>query len=320
MSKPSEDRFVGIDVSKAQLDVAVGQVGETWSAGNCEAGIAQTVERLKALRPQLVVVESTGGLERKLLQVLSQAGIPFALVNPHRVREFAKSLGLLAKTDKIDARLLARFGEAIQPEPTSLPNEEEQLLSALIARRTQLIDFRTAELNRLASAHPAIQASMQLLLTQLGEQISLLDQQIQQLISQNEMFRNKDEILHSVPGVGPITSAILIADLPELGCLDRKKIAALVGVAPFNDDSGYRYGKRRTKGGRAAVRKVLYMAAISASRFNPVIKAFYEQLLKRGKLKKVALVACMRKLLTILNAMLRSRSPWRSNDFTLHCP
>lgn len=320
MSKPSEEGFVGIDVSKTQLDVAVGQAGETWSAGNNETGIAQTVERLKALRPQLVVVESTGGLERRLLQTLQQAGIPFALVNPHRVREFAKSLGLWAKTDKIDARLLARFGAAIQPEPTHLPGEAEQLLSALIARRTQLIDFRTAELNRLASAHPAIQASIQLLLNQLAEQISLLDQQIQQLISQNEAFHNKDEILRSVPGIGPITSAILIADLPELGCLDRKKVAALVGVAPFNDDSGYRSGKRRTKGGRAAVRKVLYMAAISASRFNPVIKAFYEHLLKRGKLKKVALVACMRKLLTILNAMLCSHTPWRTNEFTLHCP
>jgi transposase len=242
------------------------------------------------------------------------------LVNPHRVREFAKSLGLLAKTDKLDARLLARFGAAIHPAPTILPSEAEQFLSALIARRSQLIDFRTAEMNRRASAHPSIQASIELLLRQLAEQITLLDQQIEQLISQNDDFKNKAEILRSVPGIGPITSAILIADLPELGHTDRKKAAALVGVAPFNDDSGYRRGKRRTKGGRAAVRKVLYMATISASRYNPIIKSFYEQLLKRGKLKKVALVACMRKLVTILNAMLHSRSPWRFPNSALHTP
>ncbi len=320
MSNPSEERFVGIDVSKTQLDIAVGQTGETWSAGNTDEGIAKTVECLRQLGTQLVVVESTGGLERKLLREMHLAGVAFALVNPHRVREFAKSLGLLAKTDKIDARLLARFAEAIRPAPTCLPSEEEQLLSALIARRRQLIDFRTAELNRLASAHPSVQASIELLLNQLGEQISQLDRQVEQLISQNDDFIDKDEILRSTPGIGPVSSAILIADLPELGRLDRKKIAALVGVAPFNDDSGYRHGKRRTKGGRPAIRKVLYMATISASRYNPKIKSFYEQLLKRGKLKKVALVACMRKLLTILNAMLRSRTPWRSTNLALQTP
>jgi transposase len=320
MSNPSEERFVGIDVSKTQLDIAVGQTGETWSAGNTDEGIAKTVERLKQLGTRLVVVESTGGLERKLLREMHLAGVAFALVNPHRVREFAKSLGLLAKTDKIDARLLARFAEAIRPAPTCLPSQEEQLLSALIARRSQLIDFRTAELNRLVSAHTSVQASIELLLNQLGEQISQLDRQVEQLISQNDDFTDKDEILRSTPGIGPVSSAILIADLPELGRLDRKKIAALVGVAPFNDDSGYRRGKRRTKGGRAAIRKVLYMATISASRYNPKIKSFYEQLLKRGKLKKVALVACMRKLLTILNAMLRSRTPWRSTNLALQTP
>lgn len=313
MSNQSEEYFVGIDISKTQFDVAVGQAGETWVAANTEPGIAKTVERLQQIGPCFVVVESTGGLERKLLREFQLAGIRFALVNPHRVREFAKSLGLLAKTDKMDARLLARFAESVRPQPTCLPSEEEQFLSALISRRSQLIDFRTAELNRRASAHPSIQASIELLLTQLAEQITQLDQQIELLISQNDDFKEKNEILRSVPGIGPITSAILIADLPELGHTDRKKAAALVGVAPFNDDSGYRRGKRRTKGGRADVRKVLYMATISASRYNPRIKAFYEQLLKRGKLKKVALVACMRKLLTILNAMLRSRSHWQTS-------
>jgi transposase len=320
MTGQSSAQYVGIDVSKGRLDVAIGEQGECWDVGNDEKGILKLVERLKAVEPALIVLESTGGLEMGALASLYSAGLSVALVNPGRVREFAKSLGLLAKTDKIDARLLARFAEAIRPAPTCLPSQEEQLLSALIARRSQLIDFRTAELNRLVSAHTSVQASIELLLNQLGEQISQLDRQVEQLISQNDDFTDKDEILRSTPGIGPVSSAILIADLPELGRLDRKKIAALVGVAPFNDDSGYRRGKRRTKGGRAAIRKVLYMATISASRYNPKIKSFYEQLLKRGKLKKVALVACMRKLLTILNAMLRSRTPWRSTNLALQSP
>jgi len=302
--------WVGIDVSKTQLDVAVGQTGETWSAKNDGTGIAKTVEHLTSLHPQLVVVESTGGLEQALLRAMHQAGVPFALVNPYRVREFAKSLGLLAKTDKLDARLLARFAEAIQPAPTCLASEDEQLLSALIDRRRQLIDMRTAETNRLSSAHPAIRPSIEQLLEELATKIAELNQDIDALIATKPDFRNKAEILRSVPGIGPVASAILVANLPELGKLDRKKIAALVGVAPFNNDSGYRRGNRRIKGGRAALRTVLYMAAISASRFNPVIKRFYDQLLKRGKLKKVALVACMRKMLTILNAMLRSGQSW----------
>jgi transposase len=316
MSNHSEETWVGIDVSKTQLDIAVGQAGETWSARNDEVGIAKTVERLKSLQPRLVVVEATGGLEQPLLRALHLAGLPFALVNPHRVREFAKSLGLLAKTDKLDARLLARFAEAIQPAPTQLPSEDEQLLSALIDRRRQLIDFRTAELNRLASAHPAVRSSIEQLLEDLGKKISWLEQQIDDLIASKAEFKHKVEILRTVPGIGPVASAILVADLPELGRLDRKKVAALVGVAPFNNDSGYRRGKRRVKGGRAAVRTVLYMATISASRFNPVIKAFYDRLLKRGKVKKVALVACMRKLLTILNAMLLSGEPWKPNHLS----
>lgn len=311
MSNHAESVWVGVDISKTQLDVAVGQTGPTWNARNDEVGIEKSVEQLKSLQPNLVVVESTGGLERPLLRALHQAGVRFALVNPHRVREFAKSLGLLAKTDKLDARLLARFAEAIQPAATILPSEDEQFLSALIDRRRQLIDFRTAELNRLASAHLAVRPDIEENLEALEEKIVKLEQQIDAFIAAQEEFKSKREILVSLPGVGNVTSAILIADLPELGRLDRKKIAALVGVAPFNNDSGRHRGKRRVKGGRAGIRKVLYMAAISASRFNPVIKSFYEQLLKRGKLKKVALVACMRKLLTILNAMLRSHEAWK---------
>jgi transposase len=311
MSKLSGEVWVGIDVSKKQLDVAVGQADETWSAPNDATGIARTVEHLERVRPQLVVVESTGGLERPLLRALHQAGIPFALVHPQRVRAFARSLGLLAKTDKLDARLLARFAEAIQPAPTILSSEEEQRLSALLDRRRQLIDFRTAELNRLPGAHPTVRTSIDRLLADLAEQIAELEAHIDALLADLPVLQQKVELLRSVPGVGPVTAAMLVADLPELGRLDRKQVAALVGVAPFNDDSGHRRGKRRIKGGRAGVRSVLYMAAVSASRFNPILKAFYQQLLSRGKLKKVALVACMRKLLTILNAMLRANQPWR---------
>lgn len=313
MSNLSAQVWVGVDISKTQLDVAVGQAGETWSAGNDDIGVAKTVARLQELSPGLVVVESTGGLERSLVRSLHQVGIACALVNPQRVREFAKSLGLLAKTDKLDARLLARFAEAVRPAPSRLASPEEQLLSARVDRRRQLIDIRTAETNRLASAHPAIRPSIEQFLEELAEKITELDQQIDQLIACQAEFARKAALLRTVPGIGPVACAILVADLPELGCLDRKQIAALVGVAPFNDDSGYHRGKRRVKGGRAAVRKVLYMGTISASRFNPVIKAFYDQLLKRGKLKKVALVACMRKLLTILNAMLRSGETWKAN-------
>lgn len=311
MSNISAEIWVGIDVSKTQLDVAVGETGETWSAGNDDIGITKTVEHLARLHPRLVVVESTGGLESRLVSELFVAQVPVALVNPYRVREFAKSAGLLAKTDKIDARLLVRFGQAIQPAPTCLPSEEEQLLSAMITRRRQLIDIRTAETNRLASSvHASMRPGIEKHLAWLAEQILELDQNIQQFIQNHPDFKSKDNLLRSVPGIGPVTSAIVIADLPELGKVDRKKIAALVGVAPFNDDSGYRRGKRRVKGGRPAVRTVLYMATISASRFNPTIKVFYEHLLKMGKLKKVALVACMRKLLVILNAMLRDNKVW----------
>jgi transposase len=313
MSNLSADVWVGIDVNKTQLDVAVEPTGEPWSAKNDEEGIAKTVGHLQQLSPRRVIVESTGGLEQALLKALNAAKVPFTLINPQRAREFARSKGLLAKTDKIDARLLALFGQAIQPAPTCLPGEQEQLLSALIVRRRQLIDMRTAENNRLATAHSAVYPSLQQHLEELKAKISEVDQQIKQLVASQPDFQCKEKILRSAPGIGPITSAILISDLPELGRLNRKQVAALVGVAPFNNDSGYHRGKRRVKGGRAGVRRTLYMATLCATRFNPVIEAFYHQLRKRGKPTKVAIVACMRKLLTILNAMLRSGNPWHSS-------
>ena len=316
MSNLSNEIWIGVDVCKAQLDVAVGEGGETWSSDNDEQGIARTVARCKLLQPRLVVVESTGGLESSLVSALYLAGVPVALVNPRRVREFAKAAGLLAKTDKLDARLLVRFAQAIKPAPTHLPTQEEQLLSAMITRRRQLIDMRTAETNRLPTAHVSMRPSIEALLSWLSEQIKELDRKIDEFIQNQPDFKAKNDLLRSTPGIGPVAAAIIIADLPELGKVDRKKAAALVGVAPFNDDSGFRKGKRRVKGGRPDVRSVVFMSSVSASRFNPIIAAFYNQLLKRGKLKKVALVACMRKLLTILNAMLRDNKPWRYSSLS----
>jgi len=313
MEKQSEI-WAGVDVSKVRLDVGYTGEAEIWSVENNAAGIEMIVKRFMEIQPQLVVVESTGGLERQLVRELYAAGIPLAMVNRHRVREFAKAIGLLAKTDGLDARLLARFGQATKPDPTRLPSEKEQLLAALILRRRQLIDDRTAEKNRLGTAHPATHSNIEAHLKWLNEQIAELDRQIEQLIQDDPGFKAKDEILQSVPGVGPATSAIMIAALPELGCTDRKKISALVGVAPMNRDSGYYRGKRRIQGGRSDIRTVLYMATITATRFNPVIHDFYQRLLKAGKLKKVAIVACMRKLLTILNAMLRDSVAWQPSQ------
>jgi transposase len=257
-----------------------------------------------------VIVESTGGLETALVVELCARQIPVALVNPGRVREFAKSLGLLAKTDKLDAHLLARFGEAAKLKPTRLPDEAVQYLSELMSRRRQLIQMLTMEKNHFLCARLSLRPRVQEHIAWLTHEVITISEQIQNYLQETPLFQEKEHILRSAKGVGPITSSILLSDLPELGQLERKKIAALVGVAPFNDDSGRRRGLRRVKGGRSAVRHVLYMATVTASRFNPVIKTFYQRLLAAGKKKKVALVACMRKLLTILNAMLRDMKPW----------
>ncbi len=304
--------FVGIDVSKERLDIGLGVDGEFWQASNDETGIEATVHHLAQMQPALVVVESTGGLEWPLVSELCCPPGPGGFGQPGRVREFAKSLGLLAKTDKLDAHLLARFGEAAKLSPTVLPDEAVQKLSALMARRRQLLEMLVMEKNHLLSTRLSLRSKVQEHIAWLEQEIDQLTQQIQQDLQETPDFRDKDRILRSAKGVGPITSSILLSDLPELGQLDRKKIAALVGVAPFNDDSGRHRGLRRIKGGRASVRQVLYMAAVAASRFNPVIRTFYQRLLASGKKKKVALVACMRKLLTVLNAMIRDMTPWKS--------
>jgi transposase len=302
--------YVGIDVSKASLEVAVRPAGESWSAANTPQGIARVIQRLVAMHPALVVVESTGGLERPLVAELCFAHVAVALVNPGRVRDFAKSTGQLAKTDKLDAGVLAHFAEAVKPAVVVLPSEQEQFLSALMTRRRQLVEMLTAEKNHLLSTLSSTRNWVERNIASLEQQLAELNRDIDDFIRRDPAFHDKDQILRSVPGVGRITAAILLSDLPELGKLDRKKIAALVGVAPFNRDSGPKSGKRQVKGGRTAVRAVLYMATVCAVRFNPVLKVFYSRLLQHGKQKKVALVACMRKLLTFLNAMIRDSRAW----------
>ena len=277
--------FVGIDVSKAHLDVAVGKGAEVIRIGNDENGIARITAWLQEAQPDLIVVESTGGLERALIKELYLAGLPEALVNPGRVREFAKSIGQLAKTDKIDARLLAHFAEAVHPSKVILPSEQEQYLSALMTRRRQVIDMLVAEKNHLLSTPICLRQLVERNMAWLEQQIKELEEQLDDFIDHDPHFRTKSDLLRSAPGVGPVLSKILISDLPELDQLDRKKIASLVGVAPFNKDSGRFRGKRRIKGGRANIRSVLYMATVAAIRWNPILKEFYHRLLSYGKEK-----------------------------------
>lgn len=312
MNTSSSSTYVGIDVSKSILDGAVGKDGEYWQASNDQLGIQRVIARLLSIRPVLIVVESTGGLEKALITELFTAGLPFALVQPRRVREFARSIGLLAKTDKIDAHLLARFGEAVKPPITHLPSEAEQYLNALMVRRRQLLDMVVIENNHLSTTRLSMRSKVEEHIDWLNQELEELEKEINDQIHQSPQFKEKEKILRSAKGVGPVLCAKLLSGVPELGTINRKKIAALVGVAPFNDESGHRRGKRRTKGGREDVRNVLYMATLAASRSNPVIKSYYQHLVNEGKLKKVALVACMRKFLTILNAMIRDMQPWRT--------
>jgi transposase len=298
-------------VAKATLDVATSVVeAPPWQTPNDAVGIAALVEHLAALQPVLVVLEATGGYETAAVTALAVAGLPVAIVNPRQVRDFAKALGILAKTDTLDAAVLVAFAERVRPTPRPLPDDAHADLLALVARRRQLVEMRTAEANRLGTARPKLRAPVREHIAWLDHRIKDLDREISQLIEASPLWRTRDQLLQSTPGVGPQTSARLLVSLPELGQLSGREIAALVGVAPLNRDSGTRHGPRTTWGGRAPVRATLYMATLVATRHNPIIRAFYQRLRQAGKPPKVALVAAMRKLLTILNAMLKHQQPW----------
>jgi transposase len=303
--------FVGLDVSKSRLEVAVRPHEENWSVGNDESGIAEAVSRLQAVRPALVVLEARGGMEFPVTGALAAAGLSVVVMNPRQVRDFAKATGQLAKTDKIGAGVLARFGEAVRPEVRPLPEGCKQELHALVTRRRQRVQMLTSERNRLGNAPPGIRRDIQEHIRWLEGRLQGVNRQLAQSIRTSPLWREKERQLRSAPGVGPVLATTLLADLPELGCLNRKGIAALVGVAPFNRDSGNQRGRRMIWGGRAGVRAALYMGALVAVRHNPVIRAFYERLLQAGKGKKLALTACMRKLLTMLNAMMKQQTSWQ---------
>jgi transposase len=307
--------WIGIDVSKAELDVAVRPSGTRWQVHHDIAGIDALVERCQALAPERIVLEATGGFEMGVAAALGAKQLPVVIVNPRQVRDFARATGQLAKTDRLDAQVLAHFGEAIQPEVRPLPDATTRALSALVGRRRQLQEMLIAEQHRLMTA--AVQDAPQPLREQLGEHIEWLRRQVRQVdddlnqqIRSSPLWRERENLLRTIAGIGPIVSATLLSHLPELGQLDRKAIAKLVGVAPLNHDSGTTRGVRHIWGGRAPVRAVLYMAALVATRCNPQIRTFYQRLLAAGKPRKLALVACMRKLLLICNAVLRSHTCW----------
>ncbi len=305
-----EHTYVGIDVAKDQVDVAVRPTGRSWSVRYDEAGVDGLVAQLNSLKPVAVITESTGGLELKLVAALAAASLPVAVVNPRQVRDFARSTGQLAKTDRLDAQVLAHFGEAVRPAIRPLRDADTQALGAVLARRRQVTDILVAEKNRLGRATAQVRPRIEAHIGWLQQELNDLDTDLRHRILHSPVWREKDDLLRSVPGVGPQVSLTLLAYLPELGTLNRKQIAALVGVAPFSRDSGPHRGKRSVWGGRATVRSVLYMGALVASRRNPVLREFYQRLLEAGKPKKVALTACMRKLLTILNSMVRTGQRW----------
>ena len=309
MSQPQV--FVGIDVSKAELEIAVRPHGTHWSVPRSEGSLPQLVERLRSLAPARVVLEATGGLELSVAGALAAANLPVVVINPRQARDFAKATGRLAKTDPIDAAVLAHLGEALQPDVRPLPDAATQELAALLTRRRQIVDMITAEKNRLAAASVRVRPGISAHIAWLQTQLDGFDNDLRSALRDHRVWRDKDALLQSVPGVGPVLSVTLLAKLPELGTLDRRKIACLTGVAPLNRDSGQYRGSRRVWGGRADVRAVLYMAALAATRWNPAIRAFHQRLLAAGKKPKVAITACMRKLLTILNALVKSGQSWQ---------
>jgi transposase len=304
--------WVGIDVAQAELVVAVRPQEGTWTVVNDEAGVATLRRQLQRRTPTLIVLEATGGLERLVASTLATAGLPVAVVNARQVRDFAKATGQLAKTDALDAQVLAHFAEAVRPAPRPLPDVQTEELAELLARRRQLLKIRVAEQNRLQRAATLrVRRRIQAHLRWLTRELAQVDDDLDQALRDSPLWQAQEDLLRSVPGVGPGLTRALLADLPELGTLSRQQIATLVGVAPLNRDSGTWRGRRSTWGGRRTVRAALYMSALTATRYNPLLRTFYRRLCAAGKAKKVALTACMRKLLTILNAILRDQTPWQ---------
>ena len=304
------DCFVGIDVSKATLDIACLPDSESWTVTNDDPGLAELTPRLLGLAPALVVLEATGGFETAVVTALARAGLPVVVVNPRQVRDFAKAMGRLAKTDALDAGILADFAQRIRPEPRPLPDEAAQLLESLLTRRRQIVEMLTAERNRLGFARGPVKRDIGQHIKWLEKRLTDVDRDLQDAVAASPLYQAKADLLRTVPGVGPVTALTLLATLPELGHLSRHQIAALVGVAPMNRDSGTLRGRRMVWGGRAPVRAVLYMAALVGIKHNPAIASFYARLRATGKPFKVAATACMRKLLTILNAMVHHNRPW----------
>jgi transposase len=302
---------VGTDVAKDRLDVVLRPTGEYLELQNSDTDIRKLIGRLGKEDLDLVVLEATGGLEQRAAAALALAGLPVAIVNPRQVRDFAKAVGRLAKTDRIDAAVLAHFAEAVRPEPRPLADEQAKDLSAIVLRRRQVLGMITAETNRLSTAPKDVKRRIESHLRWLRKELERVNAELEQRVRNSSLWREKDELLQSVPGVGAVLSVTLLAELPELGSLDRRSLAALVGVAPMNRNSGTLRGVRTTWGGRSGVRATLYMATVCATRPNLVIREFYKRLVAAGKPTKVAITACMRKLLAILNAMIKHRTPWR---------
>lgn len=308
----STEKYVGLDLSKDKLDVAIWGEKNCLEVANSKRGIARLGKQMLALGPKLVVVEATGGYEEAVVLALFEAGMPVALVSPQRVRQYARAKGLLAKTDRLDAEILADYGKHIQPRLFVGKSDERRRLSALVGPRKQLNEMLQAEKNRLRTRDLSLQRSLERTICYLKTELNSIDQEVEQFLQEHQELEGQEKLLRTAKSIGRVTAATLLADLPELGQLDRKEIAALVGVAPMNRDSGRKRGYRKTKGGRPDVRSALYMSALTGIRYNPILKAQYDQLVKRGKEKKVAITACMRKMLTILNAMMRDQQPFRN--------
>jgi transposase len=308
----TSEKFIGIDVSKRWLEVNVYGEEATWKVENDAMGFISLIEKMKTIQPKLIVFEATGGYEAEAAHALSESGFAVAVVNPTRVRRFAQALGILAKTDKIDAKIISHFASVVKPAANTLQTPLEEQLAAFVERRRQLLVELVAEKNRLSTCPACVRDEIREHIAWIEKHVEQLEAEIQTCISQNPEWQKRAEIIDSAPGVGSVTASTMVAELPELGQLNRQKIAALVGVAPFSNDSGPKKGKRRIFGGRTGIRRTLFMATLSASKNNPIIRPFYDSLIKRGKEKMVALTACMRKLLVIINAMVRKGEAWQS--------